>query len=100
MTAPVTAPELKAMLHDGQERALLDVRGEGVFSKRHLLFAGSLPLSRLELRIDALVPRRGTRIVLCDDGPTGDGGGLAEKAAAKLAAFGYRDVRVLAGGIE
>jgi rhodanese-related sulfurtransferase len=95
MPATVTASELKAMLHDGQELALLDVREEGAFSKRHLLFAGSLPLSRLELRVDALVPRRGTRIVLCDDLS-----GLAEAAAAKLASFGYRDVRLLAGGIE
>jgi rhodanese-related sulfurtransferase len=95
MPATVTAAELKAMLHDGDELALLDVREEGVFSQRHLLFAAPLPLSRLELRIDALVPRKGTRIVLCDADD-----GLAKKAAAKLASFGYRDVRVLAGGIE
>src|SRR5579883_622845 len=62
----VSAAELKAMLHDGGELALLDVREEGVFAKRHLLLACPLPLSRLELGIDALVPRRTTRIVLCD----------------------------------
>jgi rhodanese-related sulfurtransferase len=95
MAVTVTASELKAMLHDGAELALLDVREEGAFSQRHLLFAAPLPLSRLELRIDALVPRKATRIVLCDAGD-----GLAERAAAKLAAFGYRDVRVLAGGTE
>ena len=91
----VTPAELKAMLHDGRELALFDVREEGVFSQRHLLFAGSLALSRLELRVDTLVPRKGTRIVLCD----GDDG-LAQRAAAKLVALGYRDVSVLAGGIE
>jgi len=70
--------ELKAMLSDGEELALLDVREEGVFAQGHLLFAASLPLSRLELRLDALVPRRATRLVLCDDGD-----GLAHRAAAK-----------------
>ena len=95
MAATVTASELKAMLHDGGELALLDVREEGVFSKRHLLFAVSMALSRLELRIEALVPRKGTRIVLCDADD-----GLAAKAAAKLTALGYRDVRRLAGGLE
>ncbi len=91
----VTPAELKAMLHDGRELALLDVREEGVFSKRHLLFAGALPLSRLELGIAALVPRHGTRIVLCDDDD-----GQAQKAASKLASLGYRDIAVLAGGVE
>src|ERR1700732_2357590 len=37
------AAELKAMLSDGEELALLDVREEGVFADGHLLFAASLP---------------------------------------------------------
>src|SRR5258707_2124134 len=36
VSPPLTPQEHKAMLHDGQEMALLDVREEGVFSKRHL----------------------------------------------------------------
>ena len=91
----VGARELKAMLGDGRELALLDVREEGVFARRHALFACSLPLSRLELGIDARVPRRATRIVLCDDDD-----GLAQRAAAKLGHFGYGCVSVLAGGVE
>ena len=93
MAKTVTAEELRTMLLDGGELALLDVREEGEFSESHLLFASSLPLSRLEFGIDALVPRRGTRIVLCDDGS-----GLAERAAEKLAGFGYTDIAVLDGG--
>jgi rhodanese-related sulfurtransferase/predicted metal-dependent enzyme (double-stranded beta helix superfamily) len=89
------AAELKAMLSDGEELALLDVREEGVFAEGHLLFAASLPLSRLELKLDALVPRRATRVVLCDDGD-----GLAHRAAAKLMRFGYRNLAVLAGGVR
>ena len=96
ITAPaVPAAELKAMLNDGDELALLDVREEGAFAKRHLLFASSLPLSRLEFGIESLVPRRTTRIVLCDNGD-----GLAGRAAAKLAHFGYRNVMILEGGVN
>jgi len=90
----VTAPELRAMLGDGAELAVLDVREEGVFSKAHLLTAASLPLSRLEMRLDAMVPRRSTRIVLCDDDEL-----LAQRAAAAMRRFGYRRISVLAGGV-
>jgi rhodanese-related sulfurtransferase len=82
------------MLVDGGELALIDVREELIFSQRHLLLARSVPLSRFELKFPALVPRRSTRIVLCDDGD-----GLAERAAAILACNGYPDVCILAGGI-
>ena len=79
---------LRAMLLDGEELALLDVREERIFSESHLLFARSVPLSRLELRMARLVPRRATRIVLVDDAD-----GLAERAAAVLATAGYTDVQ-------
>ena len=91
----VTASALKKMLHDGAEIAVLDVREEGVFAKRHLLLAASTPLSRLEVRAPLLVPRRSTRIVICD----GDEG-LAQRAAVVLTRNGYTDVAVLAGGVE
>jgi len=94
-TPRLEAAALKAMIGDGEELAILDVREEGVFAEAHLFWAVPLPLSQLELRLDALVPRAGTRIVLCDGGD-----GLAERAAAKLRGFGYRDLRVLAGGVE
>ena len=87
--------DLKAMLGDGAELALIDVREELVFSQNHLLWARSVPLSRLELNFARLVPRRATRIVLCDDAD-----GLAERAAAILTAAGYTDVEGLAGGVQ
>lgn len=91
----VSAAQLRRMLDDGKELALLDVREEGAFFKSHLLLAVSLPASRLELRLGDLVPRRGTRIVLCDAGD-----GLAERAAEKLAGWGYIDVAVLENGTQ
>jgi rhodanese-related sulfurtransferase len=90
----IDARTLKAQLHDGGELALLDAREELPFGKRHLLMASCVPLSRLELLVDDLVPRRGARVVWCDDGE-----GLAERAAKRMSALGYHDVALLDGGI-
>ncbi|MFB3134683.1 MAG: rhodanese-like domain-containing protein, partial [Rhodospirillales bacterium] len=68
---PVGAARLRSMIADGGEVALLDVREEGRFAQGHLLFAVPLPLSRLELRILDVVPRRSVPVVLsagADDG--------------------------------
>ena len=93
-TKSVSAASLKAMLHDGEELALLDVREAGEFGQAHLLFAIPLPYSRLELDIPGLVPRRTTRIVLCDDGDSG----IAARALKRLEGIGYSAVHVLEGG--
>jgi rhodanese-related sulfurtransferase len=91
--------EVKAMLRDGDEIALIDVREEGVFSEDgHPFFANSVPLSRLELMIRDLVPRKGTRIVVLDGGDDHPAGHLAERAAAKLERMGYGNVAVMRGG--
>ena len=90
----VSPRQLKAMLHDGDELALLDVREAGQFGESHLLFATPLPYSRLELDATSLVPRKSARVVVCDDGALG----VAPRAAARLEALGYTDVAVLQGG--
>lgn len=92
----VSARELKSMLSDGQEIAFLDVREEGEFSRGHAFWAVPAPLSHLERRLGLLVPRPGTRIVLMD----GDGDELVRRAAARIAAWGYGDVSILAGGLR
>ena len=91
---PVSAAAVKGMLDDGAELALIDVREELTFSQNHLLWACSIPLSRLELRFAQLVPRLTTRIVLCDDKD-----GLVECAANILASAGYTDISYLDGGV-
>lgn len=78
---------------DGAELALFDVREELVFGSAHILYASCLPLSRLELKVAALAPRRSVRMVVCDGGE-----GLAERASARLQLLGYTDVSVLEGG--
>ena len=90
----VDARQLKSMLHDGTEFALLDVREAGEFGESHMLFATPCPYSRIELAIGALAPRISAPIVLTDDGSSG----IAERAAKRLQARGCTDVAVVAGG--
>ncbi|MGB0574980.1 MAG: rhodanese-like domain-containing protein [Alphaproteobacteria bacterium] len=95
MTNQISPEDLRGWLLDDDELSLIDVREEGVFgADGHLLFAVCLPMSRLELDILSLVPRKSVRLVLCD----GDDG-LAERAAAKLSGWGYTDISILAGGV-
>lgn len=89
----VSAPALKAMEADGKEIAVVDPREEGIYGEAHLLFAVNLPLSKLELDVYRMIPRRTTRIVLADGGE-----GTSERAAVKLKEFGYSNVAILDGG--
>ena len=94
MPMPLVSPsDLMVMLRDGGELSVLDVREELIFSQNHILHARSIPLSRLELRIARLVPRRATRIVLVDDGDE-----LAHEAARILSRNAYTNLFVLDGG--
>ena len=95
MAKQVDAKTLKAWLSDGREIALLDVREAGQFGEAHLFFAVPLPYSRFELGLPALVPNPAVRLVLCDGGD-----GIAERAAERAEALGYRNVHVLAGGTK
>jgi rhodanese-related sulfurtransferase len=96
MSARIAPATLRARLTDRHgELALLDVREQGAFARAHILLASNAPLSRLEIDVPRLVPRRATPIVLCDGGD-----GLAGRAAALLARHGYSNVAVLDRGIE
>ena len=90
----IDARAVKAALHDGLEIALLDAREELTFGERHIFMAACMPLGRIEVLADDMVPRRQTRVVWCDDG-----GGLGERAAQRMADLDYSDVSVLDGGI-
>jgi rhodanese-related sulfurtransferase len=94
MLRAVSPAVVKAMLTDGEELALIDVREELTYSQNHLLWARSVPLSRIELRFARLVPRKATRILL-----VGDDDGIVERAAAILMNAGYVDISYLEGGV-
>jgi len=90
----VTPAALRERLLSGGELALLDVREQGVHAQAHPFHACSLPLSRLELMAQDLLPRKSAPLVLLDGGEEG----LARRAKAKLAGFGYTDIELLEGG--
>ncbi len=94
MSTRISVSRLRERLAARGEFALLDVREQGVHTQGHPFFAVSLPLSRLELMIEDLVPRRAVPLILLDGGDED----LAERAAAKLAELGYRDLAILDGG--
>ena len=75
--------------------AVLDVRERGPYEKGHIFRATSLPRRQLETRLPGLVTAPTTPIVLVDED-----GSLAELARPTLADMGYRDVRVLRGGVR
>ena len=95
MGPQIDAATLKAGLSDGAEIALIDVREAGQFGAGHLFFAVPVPYSRFEIELPRLVPNPAVRLVLHDGGD-----GVAEKAALRARALGFRNVTVLAGGIE
>ena len=92
----ISARRVSELLAGSGELALLDVREQGVHYRGHPFYACSAPLSRLELIIDDLVPRRSAHIVVLDGGNEG----LAERAERKLRELHYTDVEILDGGCE
>lgn len=98
MTKRISAHELRKRFSGTDEYSLIDVREQGEFSKGHLLMACCIPLSRMELVIDDLVPELATPIVLVDDGPS-DTFQRAQRAADRLLGFGYTHISILEGGV-
>ncbi len=93
MTGQIAPGQLKDMLHDGEEIALLDIRESGRFIHGHLLYAVNVPASRLELMLPRLAPNPDVRSVLIDDGD-----GLAIRTAGRMIDMGYAAPMVLEGG--
>lgn len=95
--ASISAANLHELVTGDQEFALVDVREAGATAEQgSILLAISVPLSRLELRIGGLIPRRSTRVIVysaADDG-------LAERGARRLTELGYINVEILDGGVE
>ena len=90
----IDADALRERILGESELALIDVREARPYAGGHVLYAANLPLGRLDLLAARALPRRCVPIVLCDAGE-----GLAEQAADRLSRSGYRDTRILRGGI-
>ena len=95
MASQINPEDIKKMLHDGGELALLDVREDGEFGEGHILYANPCAYSHLEARVTERVPRKTTRIVLVDGGNA-----IAEKASTRLSEVGYSNITILNGGIS
>lgn len=81
--------------------AVIDVREQEEFSRRHVLRASNAPLSRLEFLIPSLVPCRRVPVILMDSGETGDTVDTrAHTARRRLEAMGYQNIRILDGGLS
>ena len=98
MTPQINPQELRSRLKSSEEIAVLDVREEGVFFKKHLFISTCVPYSQLEFLIGDLVPRTTTPIVVVHGGD--EDVVLAESAAERLVALGYQEVVVLQGGVD
>ena len=84
----IDSRSLRAAILDGDEIAVLDVREQGEFGACHLFHAVNAPLSRIEIEVPRLVPRRATRVVVVSGGMSG----LAERGARVLSGLGYSDI--------
>ncbi len=93
----ISAADLRNVMMQKNEYALLDVREQGVHSEGHPFFAVPLPLSRLELDIDRLVTRKSVPLYLLDQGGELL---LAERAAVILSTLGYQSIYLVDGGVE
>ena len=94
-TATRTYADIRRALLAHEEVALVDVREEAPFAEGHPLFAANIPLSKLELEVLPRIPRKTTAVTLYDNGE-----GLAERAAERLEALGYTDVKLLENGLQ
>ncbi len=91
----LSSAALKNLLADATPFAFIDVREAGEYNSSHIPGASLIPRRQLEFQMSLAVPFKGTQVVVCDDD-----GRRAALAAATLERMGYRNVAVLAGGIN
>jgi rhodanese-related sulfurtransferase len=95
MTISISPQQVRRALLLRHEIALLDLRHEADFATGHPLFAANLDFDRVAVEAEHRLPRKDGTIVLYDNRE-----GLAEAAVDQLAALGYTDIRLLAGGLS
>lgn len=90
MFQSISMRQLEAILNQGGDFILLDVREEEEFNKGHLEGAVNLPVSRIEEAPEKF-PKDKTVIVYCTHG------GNSLLAARELSGLGYRVVNTYGG---
>ncbi|KAJ5537832.1 hypothetical protein N7494_007311 [Penicillium frequentans] len=95
MVKEVDASAVRDHWRNGKEIALIDVREEGPYADSHPLFAISVPVSEIETKFPALIPRLSAYVVVYDNGE-----GYTERAVHRMNAMGYGNVDTLHGGLS
>jgi rhodanese-related sulfurtransferase len=93
-TQTITPADIRAALIARDEIAIIDLREEHDFAQGHPLFAAQIPLRRIDEEARWRIPRLDVLLVVYDNGE-----GLARRAAVRLEALGYTNVRELEGGL-
>ena len=94
MPTTVTGADLRRLIDDDLELAVLDLRSPLERTTGHLARSAGIPLHELEQRIRVLVPRLDTPIVLAS------GRSLDEQGARILEQLGYTVVGILEAGLD
>ena len=93
--AVIAYEDVRRVLLDKQEIALVDVREEDLYAQSHPLFAVNLPYGRIECDARRRIPRLDTPVVLMDNGE-----GLTLRAAHVLARMGYTQLSIFQNGLS
>lgn len=93
-TSTLDVATLQAWLGDGEELAVLDVRGRDAVGYASPLFATNLPAPEVAAGLADYVPRKTVRTVLIDGGD-----GSAQQLVEGLSADGWTNIVALEGGI-
>lgn len=94
MIRNISREELKGKMDRGEESFLVDTLGEKYYWHSHLPGALNLPLEQIDQAREVLPDKGAEIIVYCIDPPCE----ISEKAARKLEAMGYENVRDYQGG--
>ena len=90
----VTASDLLAMLKQGNDVVILDIREPNEWNLGHVPGATLLPRGVIETNVEARVPRDKTVILYCS------GGSRSALAADTMQQMGYGEVHSLIGGFR
>lgn len=96
MIRNISREELKEKMERGEEFFLVDTLAEKYYRHSHLPGALNLPLEQIDRAEEVLPEKRAEVVVYCMDPPCE----ISEKAAHKLEAMGYENVRHYDGGKE
>ena len=91
----IASAQLAELMASDRLYAVFDVRERGEYNEEQIPNTTSLPRSQIEMRLARLVPNRSIAIVVYDEGAL-----RAVRAAETMTSLGYRDVAVLAGGLQ